>query len=98
MYIIIALLLGCQSSILSPNEWHNDMNPAFISTIMAELGNGHGHHSHHLVHLGRLWAGLPRLLPPGLWEFLLGMAGETTERDGVDVATMVGPHTILLIL
>ena len=35
MYIIVALLPGCQSSILSSNEWHNDMNPAFISTIMA---------------------------------------------------------------
>ena len=33
--IIITLLAGCQSSILSSNEWHNDMNPAFISTIMA---------------------------------------------------------------
>ena len=30
-----AKLAGCQSSILSSNEWHNDMNPAFISTIMA---------------------------------------------------------------
>ena len=35
MYIIITLLASCQSSILSSNEWHNDMNPAFISTIMA---------------------------------------------------------------
>ena len=35
MYIIIALLPGCQSSILSSNEWHNDMNPAFTSTSMA---------------------------------------------------------------
>ena len=35
MYIIIALLAGCQSSFLSSNEWHNDMNPAFLSTIMA---------------------------------------------------------------
>ena len=35
MYIIVALLPGCQSSILSSNKWHNDMNPAFISTIMA---------------------------------------------------------------
>ena len=35
MYIIIISLAGCQSSILSSNEWHNDMNLAFISTIMA---------------------------------------------------------------
>ena len=35
MYIIITLVAGCQSAILSSNEWHNDMNPAFISTIMA---------------------------------------------------------------
>ena len=35
MYIIITLLAGCQSAILSSNEWHNDMTPAFISTIMA---------------------------------------------------------------
>ena len=35
MYIIITLLPGCQSSILSSNEWHGDMNPACISTIMA---------------------------------------------------------------
>ena len=35
MYIIIALLACCQSSILSSNEWHNDMNSAFIRTIMA---------------------------------------------------------------
>ena len=35
MYIIITLLAGCQSSILPSNEWHNDVNPAFISTIMA---------------------------------------------------------------
>ena len=35
MYLIVTLLAGCQSSILSSNEWHNDMNPAFLSTIMA---------------------------------------------------------------
>ena len=29
MYIIITLLAGCQNSILSSNEWHNDTNPAF---------------------------------------------------------------------
>ena len=34
-HVIITLLAGCQSAILSSNEWHNDMNPAFISTIMA---------------------------------------------------------------
>ena len=31
----ITLLACCQSAILSSNEWHNDMNPVFISTIMA---------------------------------------------------------------
>ena len=35
MHIIAPLLAGCQSAILSSNEWHNDMNLAFISTIMA---------------------------------------------------------------
>ena len=35
MDIIVTLLAGCQSAILSSNEWHNDMNPAFISAIMA---------------------------------------------------------------
>ena len=35
MDIIVTLLAGCQSAVLSSNEWHNDMNPAFISTIMA---------------------------------------------------------------
>ena len=35
VHVIITLLAGCQSAILSSNEWHNDMNPAFISTIMA---------------------------------------------------------------
>ena len=35
MYIIITFLAGYQSSILSSNEWHNDMNPALISTTMA---------------------------------------------------------------
>ena len=35
MYIIAQLLPGRQSSILSSNEWHNDMNPAFISAVMA---------------------------------------------------------------
>ena len=35
MHIIVTLLAGCQSAILSSNEWHNDMNLAFISTIMA---------------------------------------------------------------
>ena len=34
MYIMIILLAGCQSSILSANEWHYDMNPACLSTIM----------------------------------------------------------------
>ena len=33
--IVIALLAGCQSSILSSNEWHNGMSLAFGSTIMA---------------------------------------------------------------
>ena len=32
---IITLLAGCQIAILFSKEWHNDMNPAFISTIMA---------------------------------------------------------------
>ena len=35
MDIIVTLLAGCQSAILSSNEWHNDMKPAFICTIMA---------------------------------------------------------------
>ena len=35
--IIIALLPGCQSSILSSNETHNDMNPAFI-TVRFRVG------------------------------------------------------------
>ena len=35
VHVIVTLLAGCQSAILSSNEWHNDMNPAFISTIMA---------------------------------------------------------------
>ena len=35
MHIIVTLLAGCQSAILSSNEWHNDMNPAFISAVMA---------------------------------------------------------------
>ena len=35
MHIIVTLLAGYQSAILSSNEWHNDMNPAFIRTIMA---------------------------------------------------------------
>ena len=35
VHVMVTLLAGCQSAILSSNEWHNDMNPAFISTIMA---------------------------------------------------------------
>ena len=35
VHVIVTLLAGCQSAILSSNEWHNDMNPAFIITIMA---------------------------------------------------------------
>ena len=35
MDIIVTLSAGCQSAILSSNEWHNDMNPALISAIMA---------------------------------------------------------------
>ena len=35
VHVIVTLLVGCQSAILSSNERHNDMNPAFISTIMA---------------------------------------------------------------
>ena len=34
---IVTLLAGCQSAILSSKEWHNDMNPALISTIMAPI-------------------------------------------------------------
>ena len=34
VHVIVTLLAGCQSAILSSNEWHNDMNPA-LSTIMA---------------------------------------------------------------
>ena len=34
-HVIVTLLAGCQSTILSSNERHNDMNPAFISTHMA---------------------------------------------------------------
>ena len=35
VHVIVTLLAGWQSAILSSNEWHNDMNLAFISTIMA---------------------------------------------------------------
>ena len=35
MHVIVTLLAGCQSATLCSNEWHNDMDPAFISTIMA---------------------------------------------------------------
>ena len=35
VHVIVRLLADCQSAILSSNEWHNDMNPAIISTIMA---------------------------------------------------------------
>ena len=35
LHVIVTLLAGSQSAILSSNEWHNDMNPAFITTIMA---------------------------------------------------------------
>ena len=35
VHVIVTLLAGCQSAILSSNEWHNDMNLALISTIMA---------------------------------------------------------------
>ena len=35
VHVIVTLLAGCQSAMLSSNEWHNDMNPAFISTNMA---------------------------------------------------------------
>ena len=35
VHVIVTLLAGCQSAILSSNEKHNDMNPACISTIMA---------------------------------------------------------------
>ena len=35
VHVIVTLLAGYQSAILSSNEWHNDMKPAFISTIMA---------------------------------------------------------------
>ena len=29
VHVIVTLLAGCQSAILSSNEWHNGMNPAF---------------------------------------------------------------------
>ena len=35
VHVIVTLLVGCQSAILSSNERHNDMNPAFTSTIVA---------------------------------------------------------------
>ena len=35
VHVMVTLLAGCQSAILSSNEWHNDMNPACINTIMA---------------------------------------------------------------
>ena len=35
MHIIVRLLPGRQRSILPSNEWHNYMNPAFISAVMA---------------------------------------------------------------
>ena len=34
VHVIVRLLAGCQSAILSSNQWHNDMNRAFMSTIM----------------------------------------------------------------
>ena len=43
--VIVTLLAGCQSAILSSNEWHNDMNPAFISTIMTDT------HTHNIYAL-----------------------------------------------
>ena len=52
MHIIVRPLLGRQSSILSSNEWHNDMNPAFISAVMApnlkikEITTGAGRDQH----------------------------------------------------
>ena len=35
VHVIVTLLAGCQSAIPSSNEWHNDINSTFISTIMA---------------------------------------------------------------
>ena len=35
MHNIVQLLPGSQSSILSSNEWHNDMKPAVLSAVMA---------------------------------------------------------------
>ena len=35
MHIIVRLLLGHQNPILGSNEWHNDMNPACVSTVIA---------------------------------------------------------------
>ena len=35
VHVIVKLLAGRQNANLSSNEWHNDMNPAFRSTIMA---------------------------------------------------------------
>ena len=35
LHDIVILLAGCQSAILSSNEWHNHMHAAFINTIMA---------------------------------------------------------------
>ena len=35
VHVIVGLLAGCQSAILSSNERHNDMNLDFISAILA---------------------------------------------------------------
>ena len=35
VHVIVTFFAGCQNAILSSNEWHNDMNPAFTSTIMS---------------------------------------------------------------
>ena len=35
VHVIVRVLAGCQSAVLSSNEWHNDMNLAFTSNIMA---------------------------------------------------------------
>ena len=44
------MLAGCQRSILSCNEWHNDMNPAFTSPAFLGVPNKSGHNQKWMYH------------------------------------------------
>ena len=39
VHVIVTLLAGYQSAILSSNEWHNDMNPAYITPAFSGVPN-----------------------------------------------------------